>query len=52
MRTYEITLTATVEAPEDVSLDNGEFYLDFNNNLPYVIADESVDIQELRELTE
>ena len=49
MRTYEITLTATVEAPDDAALDNGEFYLDFNNNLPYSIVDESVDIQELGE---
>jgi hypothetical protein len=50
-RTYEIILTATVEAPDDTALDNGEFYLDFNNNLPYSIVDESVDIRELREET-
>jgi hypothetical protein len=47
MRTYEVTLTVTIEVPDDGMPENGEFYLDFNNNLPYSIVDETVDIREV-----
>jgi hypothetical protein len=48
MRIYEVTVVATIEVEDDAAPDNGEFYLDFNNNLPYSIIDESVDIREER----
>jgi hypothetical protein len=45
--TYEITLIATIESEEYPEPD--DFYINFNNNLPYSVVDESVEVQEVRE---
>jgi len=44
---WTVRIEATVESDERPEPD--DFSIDFNNNLPYYVVDESTEVQEIRE---